>query len=186
MQKMTEEQKKLVEDNLPLSTYTLKIIGYPVTDDNLSICYIALCKASISFNEHKGKFSTYATRIIKNEFAMQYRKTKAGSRIPENMKISINQDIYYNQNGDNITLEDTIKNDENIEELIFNKIIINDFYKFLNKIKQRDKEIVISNIFKDEKQNAIAKRFEISQSYVQRIIKNTIKKFSIEYGYTIK
>lgn len=72
---MTDEQKKLVEDNLRLATSvcnTLQARGIitgnqEIYNDCLSVASEALCNAAITFDPEKGKFSVYAFEIMKWE-----------------------------------------------------------------------------------------------------------------------
>lgn len=60
---MTEHQKKLVEDNLPLVLYTMKKISPPPgfdADEWYSELLLILCRSVIAFDPSRGfKFSTY-------------------------------------------------------------------------------------------------------------------------------
>jgi RNA polymerase sigma factor (sigma-70 family) len=78
---MTEEQKKLAEDNHGLIFYFLTKRDLPI-DEFYGLAAIGLCKAAISYNG-KYKFSTFAYKCISNEVGhylylekMQKRKPK--------------------------------------------------------------------------------------------------------------
>ena len=74
---VTDEQKKLVEENTGLIIAALK--GMIIKnrdkdiDDFISIGYEALCKAAIHYDEIKGSFSSFAYSCIRRKL---YREAK--------------------------------------------------------------------------------------------------------------
>lgn len=69
---MTDEQRKLVEDNIELAYHFVYTYcnNYDIEfDDKIQLASFALCKAAISFDDHEGiSFSTYAYKVMLNEF----------------------------------------------------------------------------------------------------------------------
>ena len=80
---------------------------------------------------------------------------------------SIESDAYTNnKDGNSISLKEQIANDKDEEELITNKIVINELIKDLEK---RDKEVILLRFFKEKTQSQVAKILGITQVQVSRI-----------------
>ncbi|MEH7114516.1 sigma-70 family RNA polymerase sigma factor [Neobacillus niacini] len=80
---MESEKNSLVENNIGLAAHiahkyymTLTPKSYFVFDDIFQEACIGLLKASRTFKEDKGKFSTYAGKCIANEILQYIRKQK--------------------------------------------------------------------------------------------------------------
>lgn len=80
---MTEKEKKLVEENIPLALHVAKRwierTGMD-RDDAVSAAEYGLVKAARGFDPDRGRFSTYAGRIMENEIRMELRKHSRRSR----------------------------------------------------------------------------------------------------------
>lgn len=71
-----------------------------------------------------------------------------------------------NKDGKQMTIFDKLSTGKNEEELITNKIVIN---QLLNELKDRDKEIILLRFFKEKTQTEVANILGISQVQVSRI-----------------
>lgn len=79
---MTEEQKKLVEENMKLVYFTLRRY-YPwllQDEDARSVGMIGLMVAAQNWEPSRGKFSTFAVKVIKREIFNEWRKTQTKGR----------------------------------------------------------------------------------------------------------
>lgn len=80
---MTEKEIKLVEENIPLALHVAKrwieVTGMD-RDDVISAAEYGLVKATRGFDPDRGRFSTYAGRIMENEIRMELRKHSRRSR----------------------------------------------------------------------------------------------------------
>ena len=80
---MTEKEIKLVEENIPLALHVAKrwieVTGMD-RDDVISAAEYGLVKAARGFDPDRGRFSTYAGRIMENEIRMELRKHSRRSR----------------------------------------------------------------------------------------------------------
>ena len=80
---------------------------------------------------------------------------------------SIESSVYTNhKDGNSISLVETITNTKNEEELITNKVEIN---QKIEKIEKRDKEIILLRFYKEKTQAQVAKILGITQVQVSRI-----------------
>ena len=71
-----------------------------------------------------------------------------------------------NKDGKQMTIFDKLSTGKNEEELITNKMVIN---QLLNELKDRDKEIILLRFFKEKTQTEVANILVISQVQVSRI-----------------
>lgn len=114
--RLTNEQQKLVEDNMKLVTRVVSKCYPTFLSDQEIIAsgYMGLCLAALKWDESKGVFSTFAWYCVRNQIRKELRSRQ---KYPE--AISLNTII-----GDDITLEDTLESDDESE---FNKMTYDEF-----------------------------------------------------------
>lgn len=100
--------------------------------------------------------------------------------------VSLNDSLGYDKDGNEINLIDVIKmENKDITEEINTKDNVELLYKYINKLTNREKEIIIRRygLFnnKEMTQKEIAKEMMISRSYVSRIEKRAISKILTEF-----
>ena len=95
--RLTDEQQKLVVDNMKLVPYIIaKYIGSKFADDEdiISDGYVGLCNAAATFDESAGvKFSTYACTCILQEACKRYRLDRSIKRFAQRTACSLNKPI---------------------------------------------------------------------------------------------
>ena len=80
---------------------------------------------------------------------------------------SIEGNTFTNQkDGNSICLIETLSNQKNEEEMIINKLTIN---QLMNSLETRDKEIILLRYYKEKTQAQVAKILGITQVQVSRI-----------------
>jgi RNA polymerase sporulation-specific sigma factor len=163
MKKMTEEQKKLVEDNICLAGYIAKRyagknIEYSYDEVFCNAAY-GLCKAGLTFNPDKGaKFTTYAGRCIENEIKMLMRKRPVSYETLEIMDNRIPDEscpVEYGRILDLIVLKEIFATLEDYEKTIIEMLFYYD-------LPQKD----------------VADVLKISRAYVSRLAKKTREKIA--------
>ncbi len=173
-----EGKKLLIEHNLRLVAHIVKKY-YSKTndqDDLISIGTIGLIKGINSFNPDKGvKLATYCARCIDNEILMHFRGSKKLSQ-----EISFSDPIDTDSEGNPLTLMDIIAIDDTIVEDIDTKNRLIKLVEILNKMPDnREKEIILKryglNGNKALTQREVAKKLNISRSYVSRIEKRVLE-----------
>lgn len=174
-------KEKLIEHNLRLVVFLSK--KYENTkielEDLVSIGTIGLIKGINTYKGDKNiKLATYASRCIDNEILMYLRKNKK-----RRADVSLDESLSYDKEGNELTLEDVLGTEEDIvtrpvEESDMKKIMLME----INKLKKRDKEIIVMRYGLDGKeeltQKEVANMLGISQSYISRIEKKVIKDIS--------
>ena len=175
----TLAREKLIEHNLRLVVFLSKKYENTNIDleDLVSIGTIGLIKGVKTYKLDKNiKLATYASRCIDNEILMFLRKNKK-----RRGEISFEDSLSYDGEGNELHLEDILGTEKDIvtkgiEEEHDKKVL----YEEINKLKKRDKEIMIRRygLFntKEMTQKDVADLMGISQSYISRIEKKVIKR----------
>lgn len=169
----------IIEHNLRLVAHITKkyCSNSNEQDDLISIGTIGLIKAVNTFDESKGiKLATYASKCIENEVLMYFRGQKKTSQ-----DVSINEPIDSDSEGNPLTLMDIICVEDTIADEINTKIQVNQLYKYIEELKdEREKTIIILRYglygCVPLTQKQIAKKLNISRSYVSRIEKKVIER----------
>ena len=175
-----EAKKILIERNLRLVAHIVKKYqGAPEEmDDLISIGTIGLIKAIHTFDAQKAsRLSTYAARCIDNELLMLLRSKKKTNR-----EVSLYDPIGTDKEGNEISLLDIIETEP--VDVVKNYSLKQDIarlYQLLPKVlTTREREIIKLRygLYGEQEltQREIAKRLNISRSYVSRIEKNAILK----------
>ena len=174
-----EARNVLIERNLRLVAHIAKKYenNKDLQEDLISIGTIGLIKAVDSYKQnHKTKLATYASRCIENEILMHLRANKK-----TNLDVSLNETIGIDKDGSEIVLGDTIaiKQDEFID-IIDKKDTLNKLTTYFNILDPREKETLIMhyglNNTKKYSPKEIAKKLNISRSYVSRLEKRALIK----------
>lgn len=175
-----EAKNILIERNLRLVAHIVKKYqGAPEEmDDLISIGTIGLIKAIHTFDAQKASMlSTYAARCIDNELLMLLRSKKKSNR-----EVSLYDPIGTDKEGNEISLLDIIETEP--VDVVKNYSLKQDIarlYQLLPKVlTTREREIIKLRygLYGEQEltQREIAKRLNISRSYVSRIEKNAILK----------
>jgi RNA polymerase sporulation-specific sigma factor len=165
---MTDEQKKLVENNINLARYLAnKWISRGIRnfnyDDLFSLFLYALCKASVAFNPNYGaKFSTYAMVCMNNEVKMAFRKMITSREYFEWGEV-VNQD----EEGNLLRVTDIVSNADHLKyDHIIDLMILKEALTILT---DREKNILKFRFYCNDTQEQTAAKLKISRAYVCRI-----------------
>ena len=172
-------KNKLIEHNLRLVVFLAKRYENTKVDleDLVSIGSIGLIKGINTYKRGKNiKLATYCSRCIDNEILMYWRKNKKTKT-----DISFEESLSFDSDGNELHLEDILGTDSDIvtkplEDEYDRKLL----RKELDKLDARDKEIMYLRYGlggrEELTQKEVAKKLNISQSYISRIEKKVIKK----------
>jgi RNA polymerase sporulation-specific sigma factor len=181
-----DSKDKLIEHNLRLVVFLAKKYENTGVDleDLVSIGTIGLIKGVETYKLDKNiKLATYASRCIDNEILMFLRKNKK-----RRGEISFEDSLSYDAEGNELRLEDILGTDDDIvtsdlERETEKKLL----YEEINKLKDRDKEIMILRygLYNTQEltQKEVAQKLGISQSYISRIEKKVISRLQILNKY---
>ena len=143
-------KQKLIEHNLRLVVYVAK--KFPSADvdveDLISIGSLGLIKAINSYKADKNiKIATYASKCIENEILMYLRKISKRKQV-----VSLDEPLNVDSEGNELVLFDLLpsENDcpqESMEKSTEKQIL----WKVINKLNQREKEIMALQKMEEKK-----------------------------------
>lgn len=175
-----EAKNILIEHNLRLVAHVVKKYTPTLGDSEelISIGTIGLIKGISSFDPSKGtRLATYVARCVDNEILMLIRNRKKMQG-----DVSMNESIGTDKEGNSIMLMDVMGTEE---EVVFDEIDlgmqVKQLYKNIkNELDDREKEVIVLRYGLVDghmmTQREIAKRLNISRSYVSRIEKKAVGK----------
>lgn len=173
-----EARNKLIEHNLRLVAHVVRKYESSGEDmeDLISIGAIGLIKAIKTYNEERGvRLATYAARCIENEVLMHLRNIKKLKK-----EVSLYDPIGYDKEGNEISLIDVLTTDNEIVELVEIKLQEEKIRGKIDILSKRERQVIEMRygLFDGlkETQREIAKKLNISRSYVSRIEKRALKK----------
>lgn len=184
-----EARNTLIIHNLRLVVYLAKKFESTKInmEDLVSIGSMGLIKGVQTFKADKNiKLATYASRCIENEILMYLRKTYRSRQ-----EISLDEVLSVDSEGNEMVLADILTSEDNlvIDDMLQNEQI-NDLYRALDKLRPREREIIVLRygLFDKEAltQKEVADLLGISQSYISRLEKRILDKMRKEINNKIK
>lgn len=171
-------RQKLIEHNMRLVAHIVK--KYSSTyeaDDLISVGCVGLIKAINSFRLEKGAtLSTYASRCIENEILMLMRSNKKHQAVE-----SLDESVGLDKDGSDVTLLETIPEDNpnKLFDMTYNGILMEQINEImLNSLNEREYYIIVSRYGLNGQpaytQREVAKKLNISRSYISRIEKKAL------------
>lgn len=171
----------LIERNLRLVAHVVKKYGNVQETDNedlISIGTIGLIKAVDSFKGDKNiRLATYAARCIHNEILMHFRAQKH-----KRCEVSLDEPVGADGEGNSISLMHILHDEaESIEDGVMLKNNVEKLYAGMRDcLSAREREVLALRFGLGEHdalpQREIAKKMNISRSYISRIEKKAIDK----------
>lgn len=168
----------LVKHNLRLVAHIAKkYANYGDNDELISIGSIGLIKAVESFKSDKGtSLATYASRCIENEILMTMRTTKK-----HRSNVSLNEPIGVDKDGNELVIMDMLESDQNVIKDVENSIMLEKLTAITKSVLDKREYEIIKMRYGLENtgaltQREVAKKFNISRSYVSRIEKKALEK----------
>ncbi|HAJ97585.1 MAG TPA: RNA polymerase subunit sigma-70 [Ruminococcus sp.] len=180
-------RQKLIEHNLRLVVHIAKKYrcSGEEQEELVSIGTFGLIKAVETFDFRKNtRFSTYAAKCVENEILMHFRAQKKHLT-----DISMNEPAMTDKDGNTLTLMDTLEDGTNLEEQVDLSIHTQQLYRFLEEcLDERELEIIILRygLFGGIPltQKEVAKKLNISRSYVSRLEKKALASLKEKYDCT--
>ena len=187
-EKMSQGDKtardKLISHNLRLVAHIIKKYynASSEQEDLISIGTVGLIKGVSTFDYKKGaRFATYASRCIESEILMHFRAGKKSAN-----DVHFSEPIDSSSDDGGLTLMDMIADDTCIDDEIELKISSQQLYRIINStLSGREREIIIlryglcGNM--PLTQREVAKKLDISRSYVSRIEKKALEELRKKY-----
>lgn len=174
--RLTDEQRKRVEDNLPLVKYVLGRYGNFELDsleDAYQIGSIGLMRAAASYDSAKSAFSGYAVQCILNQLRMERRAMRAAQRgfgLP-----ALPLDAHAADNG--AAIVDLLAADgPDVLERVADADAARRAMCLLQSMHTRPAEVTRSYLAGGRTQVEVGRQFGVSQPYVSREVKRTLAK----------
>ena len=179
-----ESRDKLIVHNLRLVVYIARKFDSAAVniEDLISIGTIGLIKAVSTFNTDKGiHLATYASRCIENEILMFFRNQKKTAQ-----DVFISDPIDTDKDGNTLTLIDVIADKSDIADEIDTKIKVEKLRVILPICLTERERLIIEMRYglcgrEELTQREIAKKLNISRSYVSRIEKSALEKLRKQF-----
>ena len=175
-----EAYDMLVKHNLRLVAHIVKKYNNAgEADDLISVGSIGLIKGIETFEPDKGcQLTTYAAKCIENEILMYIRANKKHKQA-----VSLFESVGTDKEGNDIALMDVIPQSGNSYDDIENNIVLEKVKEVMRRVLTDDEQDVINlryglNGTPAQTQSQVAKKLDISRSYVSRIEKRAIGKIS--------
>lgn len=170
----------LIERNMRLVAHIAKKYHNPEDEmeDLISIGTFGLIKGIMTFDSKKGsKLATYSARCIENELLMYMRSKKKTAK-----DVSLYEQIGMDKEGNNLQLVDIV---ESVQGDLENDVEQRELLEILGRnmkgiLSERELWIVVKRYGLDGNepltQMEVAKKLEISRSYVSRMEKKALSK----------
>lgn len=170
----------LVRHNLRLVAHIVKKYNNAgEADDLISVGSIGLIKGIETFEPNKGcQLTTYAAKCIENEILMYIRANKK-----HRQAVSLFESVGTDKEGNDIALMDVIPQPEDNFIGIENNIVLEKVKEVMNTaLTDVERDVIALRYGLDDNiahtQSQVAKKLDISRSYVSRIEKRAIAKIS--------
>ena len=174
-----EAREKLIEHNLRLVAHIVKKY-YAVSteqDDLLSIGTIGLIKAVNTFKADKNiRLATYASKCIQNELLMHFRRKRRTAG-----EVSLSDTLETDGDGNALSLQDTIScEDEGLNAVDDHDRYYSMYRALFSSLSPREREVIRLRYGLGAAaplpQHEIARRMNLSRSYISRIEKRALEK----------
>ncbi len=174
-----EAKDILIRHNMRLVAHIVKkYAGAAETDDLISVGSIGLIKAINTYKDGKGtQLATYTARCIENEILMLLRSGKKHKN-----NVSLSDPVGVDKDGNELTLIDLLaEKEDSVFAQVEKSIQREKFVAFLKRFLDEREFAILSLRYGLEDgaampQREVAKKLNISRSYISRIEKRAIEK----------
>lgn len=170
----------LIRHNLRLVAHVVKkYSGAGEADDLISVGSIGLIKGIRTYKSGKGsRLATYAARCIENEILMYIRANKK-----HRCNVSLSESVGSDKDGNDITLIDVLSVPvEMVTDCVENKLMMDKVRECVATLPPRERIIITlrygMNGDEPLTQLQVAKKLNISRSYVSRIEKRVLSEIA--------
>lgn len=161
MRKLTDEQRDMIENNHDLIYGFLKKYNLGFEEWYFESAE-GLCDAALTFDETKGKFSTYAFHCMSSRV---FKKLDHEKRFYNGVKVSIDEPIECKDGG--ITIGDAIEDTDQC----FDELEVMDLFRdIIKNFNNRDKEIISKVVFGNISCREIGRIYGMSGARVNQIV----------------
>lgn len=162
MEKLNDEQRKLIEDNYNLIYYFYsRYFGSMLNNEEYNgIAHEALCRAALNYNSEKGKFGTCLYWQLKSAISRHFRESNRNKRKLNQSTISLETYIY-ELNG--LKISDTISDfNDTISD-----VIEKSYWDEILKKQSKKKQLIVKLKLLGYNQSEVAKIIGMTQQGVR-------------------
>lgn len=105
---LTEEQKQLIEDNLPFCYYWFSRHNVYSEDAQQSML-LKLCDHIHMYDSAKGAITTFIGVVFQSKLIADYKAEHADKRIANKLALYLDDPLYQNEDGEDFTIQDAIE-----------------------------------------------------------------------------
>lgn len=184
------KNEKLILDNLNLIWMTLKqmeLYGRKDQQDYYDAGLLGLVKAANIFDPDKGcAFTTVAVTCIRNQILQEIKKKKSNRERANYETISLHKPVGVEDGNKEVTLEDVIPSDFDMESYIIEKDNKRRLKKAIAQLSKSDRDLLLFRYGHSEMTQAeIAKIYHTTQSAICRKLNRTINELRQIMGVNI-
>lgn len=177
--KMSDNQKKLAEDNI-------KLVYYYLYNNNLSmdeysdILMIELCKAAMSYDPELGSFITFAFSCFRNRLLVEFKhRNSASSRINYLPIASLDNDVFVENNEDDEFHNIVAVNSYSAFDIVSGKEFVGRIYECCWDDRSRN---IVDLVILLDSQSLVAKELGCSRQNVNQTLVKLRKRYIKKYG----
>lgn len=168
---LNKEQQNLVVENHKLIYFYAHKMNLDL-EEYYDLLAIGLCKAALTYEENKGKFSGYACACMQNELRIYWRNTYQLARcIPQELIRSLDTPFADNYKENNWNVDEALYGEYKID------ISRAEVEEFIGSLQGVEKAVLIRTL-QGYTQASIAEELKFSRSYINRIVGKLRRKWS--------
>lgn len=169
---MTEEQRKLIEDNYPFYIYWFNIHNINDEDKEQELI-LTLCRYIHLYNPDESKFTTFVHNVFTTNCIKLSEYNHRSIRILNDISLHLDEPVFDKNNEDNdatITYADTIYEEEKGYDNVESKIITDAILSELPKLVDAHQLKVFMTWLDIGSYTKTAKIFNVSRQRIQQIV----------------
>lgn len=141
-------------------------------DDLFQTASYGLMKAYKAYDSSKDiMFITYLARIVNNELLMYNRRFERHLN-----NLSLNTPFNIDIDGNELMIEDITSDGKDYADVALESMYNDILYESIKELKPQEQTVLKAIYFEELKQDEVAKKYNLSQSYVSRIQRRALNK----------
>lgn len=171
---LTDEQRKLVEDNIPLAHFLARQIAHPHIEyeDTVQLALLGFCKAARLYDPGKSKFTTLASLAAQHTIQMEERKYRHEVAKKIYHGKSLDSEAYLEQDGSATSFHELIHDPrQDTYRQAEARMALKKVASFRASLNKRDRGVFDCYILSGMTQQEAAAKVGLSQSYLSRVAK---------------
>ena len=178
---LTDEQKELIENNIPLAYFLAKRINHPHIEyeDAVQLALLGFCKAARLYDPEKSKFTTLASLAAQHTIQMEERKYMHEVAKQIYASKSLDKEVRFEYGGTSSVFHEIVPDPrQNTYKQVEALITLDEVNKFKASLKPRDRVIFEECVLANMRQQDVADKLGLSQSYISRVARRLMVKLN--------